>query len=276
MNFTHLQKKAAELVMENASTILTGGGVIGTVSTAVLTARASFAAARDIDRVNRQLSGWTEPEEAAGEIEEEVSDKELPPLMTRKEKILRVWPFYVPAALVGTATIGSIVMANRISVQRAAALAAAYGISEGRLQEYRDKVQEKLTGQKAQQIDDEIAQERITNNPPTQEVIILAGGDVLCYDMLTGRYFRSTVEQIKKAEHMINRELTDTQSASLSQFYDEVGLPATTYTDTVGWNSFEDGTIDVRLSTAMSPKQEPCIAVDFNVHPHPNYTRVYE
>jgi hypothetical protein len=235
---------------ENSSAILTAGGVIGTVATAVLSGRASV---------------------------KERESREIPKELSKTEKVTLVWPQFIPPVLVGSATIGSIVAANLMSARRAAALAAAYGMSQKQLEEYKAKVTEKLTGPKRQAIDDEIAQDRVTNNPPKdKEVIILAGGDVLCYDMLTGRYFRSTVEQVRKAEMKINADLVNNQYASLSSFYDEIGLPATNFTDTVGWGIHnQDLPLGVQLSTTMTPDDKPCVTIDFDTQPSFNYQQSY-
>lgn len=255
-----LQKKAQQLLTENASAILTAGGVVGTVGTAILTGRASFRAANLIHEKQIAILG-------------EGDDYEL----TRTDKIKIVWPMFIPPAVVGSATVGSIIMANQVSAKRAAALAAAYGISENRLQEYKDKVAEKLTGPKRQAIEDEIAQDRVNSDPPSAEVLVLASGEVLCYDMLTGRYFKSSVEEIKKAENRLNYELFHHQYASLSFFYEEIGLPPTGYTDEVGWSmvDLDRGQFEVKFSTVLSPDGKPCLAVDFNNAPHPEYTKSY-
>ena len=110
-------------------------------------------------------------------------------------------------------------------------------------------------------------------NPPTAQDVIFAGtGEVLCYDMLTGRYFQSTVEKIKHAENKINHELVHFMSASLTDFYDELGLPPTTYTDSVGWNGVDADLFRVVLSTTMSTDNRPCIALDFERAPVPEYS----
>src|SRR5205814_1440714 len=107
----------------------------------------------------------------------------------------------------GVGTIGAIIFANRISSKRAAALAAAYAISEGRFSEYKEKMKEKMGIQKEKKFADEITQERVNANPPTGSVLVLGAGDVLCRDEFTGRYFRSTVETIKRAENEVNHEI---------------------------------------------------------------------
>ena len=259
MIFPELQQKLGKFAAENATTLLTAGGVVGTVATAVLTGRASIKATKLIHKAEMD---YVLEHDGHGRLD-----------IVDKVKI--VWPLYVPSVATGSATIACIVMSHRMSASRAAALAAAYGLSEGRFQEYKDKVAEKLTGPKKQAIEDEIMQDRVTSNPPDKEVIILTGGDVLCYDLLTGRYFQSSVENIKKAENAINQDMFHHQYASLSSFYEKVGLPPTNYTDEVGWNQNQDGALEVKFSATMSLDDKPCIGIDFSTSPRPDYTQLY-
>lgn len=260
MNFRVIQHKAGQFLEENASSILTAGGVIGVTMTAVLTGKASFKAAEILQR------------ETELRQDDASSDRFA---IQRWEAVKMVWPHFIPPAIMCGATVGCIIAANVMSAKRAAALAAAYGISERNLREYKEKTLEKLGMNKERSLRDEIAQDRVSKNPPTSEVIILAGGDVLCFDMHTGRYFRSSVEAIKKAENVMNQELFNHQYASLSQFYDEVGLPPTSFSDEVGWNMAQTGPVELRFSTVMSKDDQPCIAYDFTNPPKTEYTQLY-
>jgi hypothetical protein len=162
-----------------------------------------------------------------------------------------------------------------VSAKRAAALAAAYAVSERSLNEYKDKVLEKVGINKEKAIRDDIAQDFVNEHPPSKEVIILAGGDVLMLDRMTGRYFRSTVENLKKAENAVNQELFNHQYASLSHFYDEIGLAPTSFSDDVGWNMAQTGVLELQFSTVMAENDQPCIAVDFTNMPKTEYTQLY-
>jgi hypothetical protein len=135
MMFSILQHRAKTLITENASTILTAGGVIGTVTTATLAGRAAFKAA-DIIR-----------EEEVKAVQEGNGHTMG---LSNWERTRLVWPLFIPPVIIGGATIGSIVMANQMSAQRAAALAAAYGISQKQLDEYKRKLEEKLGVKKAE------------------------------------------------------------------------------------------------------------------------------
>lgn len=275
-----LIEKAKFLVNDNSGTILTGIGVSGTIATAYLSGRASFKAAQIIEHAEEEYKKDEVlfKSSAMETLSEEVSEAYAKLLASRKlsptTKVKLVWRLYLAPVAVGSTTIVSIVMANRLSSKKIAALAVASGISERALQEYKAKVIEKLGAKQDQTVRDEIAQERVTNNPLNSREIVLAGtGDVLCYDMTTGRYFASSVEDIKRAENKINYQLLHFQAASLSEFYDEIGLPATNYTDSVGWNDTER--FEVQFTTTMSSDNRPCIAIDFVHPPQLEYARRY-
>lgn len=245
-----LIKKTQEAVVENSSAILTAVGVVGTAGTAVLTARATYKASEIL---------FSQDEDAA----------DIP----TTDKIRLVWPHYVPPVALGTLTIAAIIMANRMSTSRAAALAAAYGVKEKAFQEYKDKAAEKLGLKKQEEVREEIAQDRVNQNPPGN-LIIVGTGEVLCYDVLTDRYFQSTVEKIRQAEVAVNLEITQNDEVSLSRFYEEIGLKVTPYSETVGWNA--NRTCQVQFTTVMTDDNRPCIAVDFAQYPEITYHKVWD
>src|SRR4051812_44744283 len=251
--------KAKYVVRINSPAILTGLGISGTVVTAYLTGRASFRAAEIIESEKRHIRArvrvedLTHPNHPRANIEtEEEANRRIETTMTRSAKVKLVWRLYLPPTAVCLTTIGCIFAGNRISSTRVAALTTAAGVSERAFKEYKEKVIEKLGDRQDQKIRDEVAQDRVNNHPLGSREVILAGtGEVLCYDMITGRYFQSSVEEIKKAENSMNWELLNhSMSVSLSEFHDELGLPPTSYTESVGWNPTHK--IKVLFSTVMS------------------------
>lgn len=268
MNIAELYKKGELLVSSNSTALLTGVGVVGTVSTAVLTGRASFKAAKIIEAEKWDRRTTLTTNEEPKTTLHEITDLEF------REKIDLVWPHFIPPIGVGALTITAIIMANRLSSKEAAALATAYGLSEKAFSEYKEKVVERLGEGKEQKIRDEVAQDRINANPVQGREVIIAGtGEVLCYDLFTGRYFQSTVEEIKKAENKINFEILHHMYASLSSFYDELGLPATEMSDTLGFNV--DNRLDVKFSAVMSTDDRPCLAMAFHTPPVHDYGRMF-
>jgi hypothetical protein len=242
------------LVNENSTTVLTGLGAAGVVTTAYLTGRASFKAARLIDE---RIS-----------LESEGDEREISNL----EKAKLVWHGYIPAVLVGGASIAFILASNRIATKRITALALASGISERAFSEYKERVVEKFGENKARDIRDDVAIHRVAEDDVmNKEVVVTGTGEVLCYDMHTGRYFMSSMEAIKRAENHINYELVHFCSASLSEFYHEIGLPPTSYSDAVGWDV--NNHMEVHVTTVMSSDNRPCLAIDFSNPPVPEYNR---
>jgi Family of unknown function (DUF6353) len=261
-----LQELKDKLGSVNSAPILLGMGISGVVSTAYLTGRASFKAALIIEKEERVRVG---------------EEKAVPPRfagyqsshpMTLKEKVQLVWPLYVAPVGVGATTITAIVLANHQASKKIAALTAATGVSERALQEYKAKVLEKLGETKEQTIRDEIAQDRVNADPP-KEVIIAGAGDVLCYDVTTGRYFVSSVEKIRQAQNNVNSDIIQHMYASLSSFYDQIGLTPTPFSDSVGWNA--GNLLEVQFSTVMSQDNRPCVAIDFELPPFVEYSRLW-
>jgi Family of unknown function (DUF6353) len=252
-----LLKQGQEFARQNQPGILTGLGVAGVVATAYLTGRASFKAAEIIyDEELALLDG------AGGSV-----------VLPTKERVRLTWTQFIVPVGVGGITIGCVVWANHESSRRTAAMAALYGLSERAFSEYKEKVMEKMGENKERALRDELAQDRVNNNPVTKEVIIAGSGEVLCYENLTGRYFMSSVEEIKKAQNEINHELINHMYVSLSAFYDKLGLPPTRHSDEVGWNT--NNLLDVTFSTTLSKDQKPCLLIDFAVGPRQDYTNLY-
>ena len=251
---------ARSLGKENKTLLLTAVGVAGTVTTGVLSFRAGYKASEIVEEEAQAFF--------AEHPDHDVVDFDM------KTKIQLVWAQLIPPVGVGAFTIAAIIAAHRIDANKAAALAAAYGVSERALTEYKDKVREKLGEGKEQALRDEIAAERLQKDPVQDKQVIIAGsGEVLCYDNISGRYFQSSMEELKQAENQVNYELVHHNECSLSFFYDKIGLPATRHSNEVGWNS--NNLLELNLSTQMSTDNRPCIVVDFVVGPITGYGNLY-
>lgn len=247
-------KRVGKLAQDNSPAILTAVGVAGTLSTAFLTGRASFKAA-DLIRYGEYGSIGNTKHRS----------------FTPKEKFKLVWRFYVPAACSAGLTVAAIIFACQIGTRRAAAMAAAYTISEKAFAEYREKVVEKIGENKERQVRDELAQDRVAQNPPSSnQVLLAAGGNVLCHEAFTGRYFRCDIETLRQAQNTINYRVLNDSYASLTDFYNLIGLPSTTMSDDLGWNS-DDQMLDLIFSAVMAEDGQPAISMEYRVKPIRNY-----
>lgn len=243
--FKHFEK----FTLDNSPVILTAVGAAGTVGTAFLAAQASWKANDLVDAENeRRLL-----------MNEKV-------VQGPKEVAKIVWKEYIPAAGVGVMTIASIICANRISTKRVAAMAAAYSLSEKAYGEYREKVIEKFNANKERQVRDEVAQDRVTANPPKDAQIIITGsGDVLCHDLPTGRYFKSNIEKLRSVQNDLNAAVNEIGYATLSDFYVALNLATTPYSEELGWTTSE--LLELHFSAVLTDDNQPCISINYHAHP---------
>jgi hypothetical protein len=243
-----LGKQVERFVIDNAPGILTGVGVVGAVSTAFLTGKATFKAT----------------ELLTNERERRYRMDEAP--METKDKIQVVWIAYLPPAGALGVTVTAIICANRISTGRVAALATAYSLSEKRFGEYREKIAEKFNPTKERQVRDEIAQDRVNANPPSESQIVIAGnGDVICHDRPTGRYFKSNMEKMRSLQNDINAEVNEVGYSPLSFLYQGLGLSPTPYSDQLGWTTSK--MLNLQFSAVLTTDNQPCISIDYDVEP---------
>src|SRR4029077_1725955 len=106
----------------------------------------------------------------------------------------------------------------------------------------------------------EIALQATTKTPPPSTLII-ADDKVLCKDLYSGRYFQSTLEDIKAAVNYINFQINNDNYASLTDFWERIGLEKTSDSDEIGWNN--DCLLEVLFGSALTAKNTPCVTVEF-------------
>lgn len=193
--------------------------------------------------------------------------------LTKPEVVQTTWKLYVGPVLTGVLSASCIIGANRIGAKRHAALMAAYTISETALKEYQEKVIEVVGKKKEQEIRDAVAKEKIAQNPVSnKEVIITGKGESLCYDPLSGRYFNSDIETVRRVVNDLNRDMRDSMSISLNEFYDAIEIPHTDLGDFLGWN-IEKGYIDLDFSTQLSEDGRPCLVLGHHNAPFYGFDR---
>lgn len=241
-------KELGKLISKNSPTILTGVSVAGLVTTTVMAVRATPKACRLIDE-------W-----------------EYKNGFPKKMDVVKItWKCYVPAVIMGSVTIACMISANSINLRRYAALASVYSLSEAALKEYQAKVVETIGAGKERQIKDEIAKDKVMNNPPKDGEVILTGkGDTLCLEWLSGRYFRSNIDKIKKAENDLYADLLQDDFISVNDVYYALGLANTGLGDEMGWK-VDDGKFAFDFSSQLTPDGEPCLVVNYFIPPTHEY-----
>jgi hypothetical protein len=224
--------------------------------TAVFAGRAGFRAGLD----------------ASTQYHEAVIENEPLPehLLEAKHIVQTYWREYVPAAIALSATVASIITANSIGSRRAAAIAAAFKLSEKMTEEYRQKVVATLGGKNEEKMRGELAKEKMERTPG-RDMIVVSGTETLFFDEYSGRYFKNDIESVRKAVNEINHKVNNYFCASLSEFYEKIGLENTAISDEIGWNS--DGLLDVIFSATLVGDSQAAISIAYNKTPIAGYDR---
>ena len=251
LNITKLANDIKSGVSKHSPEILTGIGIAGMVATTVLAVKATPKALELIKNEQELAESYNEE-------------------LTQMDKVKVCWKCYIPAAVTGVMSITCLIGASSVNTKRNAALTAAYTLSDSALREYREKVVETIGEKKEKTIKDKISEDTIKQNPITKsEVYITDKGDSLCFEPMSGRYFKSDIDKIKRAKNNLNEKiLVDAFNAgvSLNDFYEEIGLPKTSMGENLGWN-LDTGIIDIYLSAQITDEGTPCLVINYTNPP---------
>ena len=237
---------------KNSPAILTGIGITGMLTSTVLAVKATPKALKLLDQA-----------------ENDKCDE-----LTTVEKIKVAWKPYIPAVISGSVSIACLIGANSAHAKRNAALATAYKISESALTDYRSKVIETVGEKKEKTIREKVDKERLQQAPVSKnEVIVTSNDNTLCFDAISGRYFTSDIEKLKKAENELNKRTLSEMYISLNEFYNEIGLSGNDIGNNLGWN-IDDGLIDLHFSSQLADDGRPCVVVDYHIAPRYGYEKL--
>lgn len=254
--FGQIVKSAQATITKHSPEILTGIGIAGMVTAAILAVKATPKALTLIEERKEELY----PLDEEGTLT-------LPPVETVKT----CWKCYVPAVATGVVSIACLVGASSVNHRRNAALATAYTLSETALKEYKDAVVETIGEKKERDVKDRVAKDKIDKDPVVnKEVIITEKGNTLCYDYISGRYFKGDIDNIKRVVNDLNRQMMSDMYISLNEFYDEIGLENIGIGYDLGWN-IDRGYIELDFSSQLATDGTPCLVVNYSVAPQYDY-----
>jgi len=218
---------------ENSSLILTVGTGVGILTTAYLAGKASFAAARVLDRED--------------------------PYLDPREKVKLVWRLYIPTGASAAATIVCVAGVRHVDARKVLAGQTALAVSQRAYEGYREQVIAELGDKKDQLFVAKATEKRINEGPPP--VIVAGSGSVLCYEAYSGRYFMSDMETLNRAVNEINSKLNKHDYATLDDFYYLIDLENTMSSGQSGWESAK--LMELEYSSVLH-KGKPCLAFSYN------------
>ena len=253
-DFKQIANKVKTKAQKNSPVIFVGLGIAGMIGATVLAVKATPKA---LDIIEHE--------------EEQKGEK-----LEKKEIVKATWKCYIPTAVTTAASIGCIVGGTKVSLSRTAAVSAAYEVSRAAFSEYKHKVVENIGHEAEEKIRAEIQQDKINKNPAPQiieadDVNVTGYGNTLCYDSLSGRYFRCDSSKIKEVENRVNHRLMTDMFVSINEMYNELGLdPIDPLGNSLGWN-VERGLLDIEISSLVANNGKPCLALNYSIEPYKLY-----
>lgn len=243
-----LSRPFLRTLQRNSPTILTGLAVTGFVTTVFMAIKATPKAVYLLEELR---------EHTLEQMDEE-------PKILDKAQVL--WKPYLPAALMGATTIICIVGANHINLRRNAALLSLYSLADVTLKEYQKKVVDTIGRSKEDHIRADLAQDQMDRHPIDQKTIIVTNkGTQLFFDGISGRYFYSDIQLMKKIQNDLNHRLLTDMYITLNDLYFEMGLEGIMLGNDMGWEV--NNMLEFRFDSRITPDEKSCIVLNHLVRP---------
>ena len=242
-----------KVIGKNSPHILTAVGIASYISAIVMAAKAAPKAKPAYDRVKEEYD----------EAIESGADRVDATVDLVHGILSDVAPYYVGVG--GTAILGTVcvIAADRVHVKRNTAIMAAYTLSEKALDIYQEKVVEKLGDKKHTAVMDEIAASDDPFGKDPANVDILDPEGVLCYDHVTGRYFKSSIEAVRSAEADVVKRLIDETVVPLNDLYYELGMTdVSVIGDVLGWDAGRTK-LDIHFTSMLDKNGVPCLVLNY-------------
>lgn len=169
-DFGFLKDKASGIVQsgtkvlaENSPKILTAAGIVGFFGTVILAVKAKPKA----DLLIHEAKAVKAAEQNENGEVIDIEDIKLTPVETVKA----LAPAYWPTAVSFIMSAGAVIASDYISDKRQVALSAAYAIADTSLKEFQKKTEETIGQKKTAEIEQQVTQDRVNQNPPSAEQI---------------------------------------------------------------------------------------------------------
>lgn len=240
--------------------ILMGLGIAGFVSAVVMGIAATPKAMQLIKE-----------EEDRQNIDAQFEDDVIP--ISKKDCIRVVWRCYVPTVVTAAMSTACLIGSSRVNYKRNAALAAAYSLSESAFKDYQAKVLETVGPTKEREVRDELAKDTVEKHHFTgSEAIRTGNGETLFIDSISGQEFYSSIDKVRAAEGVLNKDIISNDYVSLNELYYQLGIRQTEMAEELGWHLSNGGKVDLDFGTTLINDQ-PCIVLQYRVEPRSGFDR---
>lgn len=246
---------------KNQPALMLGVGIAGMVTTTVLAVRGHMKAKEKVDEV---LHSDMDLDQYAKLTR---TDKKGRCHIKKRYWIKKTWKCYIPAAVTGSLSVACLIGSYSINHRRNAALASSLAVSEAAMTEYQKHVVDTIGEEAERGIREKFQADQIKKSGPLLQQqeenheYIDGAHCVNCYESTTQQKFWASKEDIRRAVNNLNQDrLTGFGGqVTLNDFYNEIGITATSIGDTLGWDI--DHPIDVDIS-AVEVNGIPCLYIN--------------
>lgn len=178
---------------------------------------------------------------------------------------------FIPAVLVGGLSVFSMAYSYKLWGRKVEAANSMAILATTTLANYKDAMKEQLNQKQVSAIEESAAKKDIAKANPKPIVLMDDTLYVKCYDKLSGRYFKATIDQIRKAENKLNSEIINGWYwCSLNDFYEYVDsgeLKPNDLGKDLGWSV--EHLLSVNLTAILDENEKPCLCLEYNPLPAP-------
>ena len=239
-------KNLSIFAQDNAGPITTGAVALGMVTAFILAAKAGSEASKDIE-----------------EMKDELETDEL----TAKEKFHACWKRFIPSVFMLVLTLTCFIYTTNRMIKRYAALSAAYSLTESYLKDYQEAARQTVGEKKEQSIRDKANLRQAERVPIDRGIIETGYGDDLFFDeVITTRYFRSTLDHVKAMEKELAGIYESEDAITMDDYTLRMGLGARANNgNNLGWRKSgkfdETRSFNLYYTSGISESGEPYIIV---------------
>lgn len=178
---------------------------------------------------------------------------------------------FLPAVALGSVSIASSVYSQKLWGRKVEAANSVALLASTTLANYKDAMKDQLNQKQISAIEESAVKKDIVAAAPKPMILADDTVYVKCYDKLSGRYFKATIDQIRKAENKLNSEIINGWYwCSLNNFYEYVDsedLRPNDLGNDLGWSV--EHLLQVNLTAILDENEKPCLCLEYNPLPTP-------
>lgn len=277
-------KSAGRFIEKNAPTILAGIGIAGMIGAVIEAAKAGGEVKEALEAAEIKKN-----EKALEERMQKGDDSTPIEPLNWKEKgfifVKHYWKAILFMLISMAATGGSVYCSNK-KIKALAVLAAA---AESNLIDFEDAAKKVLGEKKFEQIKNQVLEDDLKKNPPSDEIIHNTGrGNTLMYEPWFRTYFRSDIENVRSMAGTISTQAATGGDIRMNEIYEMLGIDTHKELEEL-FEDMNNGTYHSLLemygyfckpdeniyhlpklklparvkSVTLNGKEEPCYIVDF-------------